>query len=135
MPAYLIPICTDTVPIPLIVFQGTDDAVIPWTGVPSAYLSAAQTIGYWGNHNHCTGEFVVESMPNTDPADYTVVMRQVLTECEADMTLYGIYFGGHTWPGHPLDPSLQLGQTTNDIDATALTWEFFEAHVNTFEAD
>ena len=48
--------------------------------------------------------------------------------CAADVVVYGIYFGGHTWPGHAFAAGPQLGQTTLDIDATALTWEFFEAH-------
>lgn len=135
MPAYLIPNCTDTVPVPVIVFQGTDDAVVPWRGVPGAYLSAAQTIGFWGAHNNCSENFVVEALPNSDPDDYTVVVKQELADCDADVMLYGVYFGGHTWPGHPLDPQLGLGQTTNDIDATALTWEFFKAHTNTFVED
>lgn len=135
MPAYLIPNCTDTVPVPVIVFQGTDDPVVPWTGVSGAYLSAAQTIGFWGAHNHCSEDFVVEALPNTVPDDFTVVVKQELAGCDADVTLYGVYFGGHTWPGHPLDASLQLGQTTRDIDATALIWEFFKAHTNTFGAE
>jgi polyhydroxybutyrate depolymerase len=34
--------------------------------------------------------------------------------------------GGHTWPGS-LDVPL-LGETTREIDATDLIWEFFAAH-------
>ena len=128
MPTYLIQSCTDTDPIPLIVFQGTDDPVIPWTGVQGAYLSAAQTIGFWGNHNGCVPDFDLEAMPDGETNDYTRVVRQKLSGCSADMTLYGIYFGGHTWPGHPFSASIQLGGTTLDIDATQLMWEFFRDH-------
>lgn len=128
MPYYLVARCNGSAPIPLIVFQGTDDQVVPWAGIPNAYLSAAQTIGYWVNHNRCTGDFTVDNMPDADPTDHTQVLRQAMTECAADMVLYGVFWGGHTWPGHPLNPALQLGQTTMDVDASALQWEFFKAH-------
>lgn len=131
MPAYLLDTCSGTPAIPVMVFQGTDDPVIPWAGVPAAYLSAAQTIGFWGSHNTCDPDFAVESLPDITPEDYTLVIRQQLSGCAADMVLYGVYFGGHTWPGHPFNASFQLGQTTHDIDASALMWEFFSTHVNT----
>jgi len=127
MPVYLIDLCTGTKPIPVVVFAGTDDPIIPWVGIPSGYLSAAQTIGFWGDHNQCSGDFAVETLPDTVPGDHTLVMRQQLLKCAADMTLYGVYWGGHTWPGHPIDVP-ELGQTSQDVDATALIWEFFSAH-------
>ena len=127
MPFYLLDICDSTLPIPVMVIQGTDDPVVPWTGVKNAYLSAAQTIGYWGDHNRCSGDFAVETLPDIAPADHTLVMRQQLEGCAADMVLYGVYWGGHTWPGHPINVA-QLGQTSQDVDATALIWEFFKAH-------
>ncbi len=136
MPIYQITLCTDTFPVPVIVFQGTDDNVIPWTGVTGGYLSAAQTIGYWGSHNACTGDVSVEMMPDAAPTpdDYTLVARHQVGDCAADVVLYGIYFGGHTWPGHPFTGA-QLGQTTLDIDATVLTWDFFAAHPKAAEPE
>jgi polyhydroxybutyrate depolymerase len=136
MPIYLLPSCNNSAPVPVIVFQGTDDGVIPWTGVQGAYLSAAQTVGFWGNHNACTDELTIEMMPDTvsTPDDFTLVVRQEVIGCAADVVVYGVYFGGHTWPGHPLNAP-QLGQTTLDVDATALTWEFFKARVNAYSAD
>lgn len=127
MPMYLISACNNAPPIPVIVFQGTDDPVIGWTGISGAYLSAAQTLGYWGGHNQCTPTVTLERMPDGDIEDYTAVIRQELVGCEADVTVYGIYFGGHTWPGHPINAT-QLGSTSRDIDATALLWEFFKDH-------
>src|SRR5579871_6831850 len=110
MPAYLTPNCADTAPIPVIVFQGTDDPIVPWMGIQDSYLSAAQTIGFWGNHNHCS-DFTVTNLPDSTPSDHTLVMRQSLTGCAADMVLYGVYWGGHTWPGHPIQGlEDQLGQ-------------------------
>ncbi len=127
MPEYLVGNCSDTAPIPIIIFQGTDDPIVPWMGEPGGYLSAAQTIGFWGNHNHCSA-FTVDTLPDTSATDHTRVMRQSLTGCAADMVMYGVYLGGHTWPGHPFTGVPQLGQTTLDVDATAMIWDFFKAH-------
>jgi polyhydroxybutyrate depolymerase len=41
-----------------------------------------------------------------------------------DVLLYTIIGGGHTWPGATID----IGDTTQSISATALAWVFFEAH-------
>ena len=97
----------------------------------NAYLSAGQTTGFWRDHNQCADEFTIEPLPDTDPDDYTLVMRQQMHDCAADVTLYGVYFGGHTWPGHPIRVNFQLGQTSRDIDATELIWAFFSSHTNT----
>ncbi len=127
MPYYLVATCDAAPPIPLIVIQGTDDPIVPWMGVSGAYLSATQTLGYWGLHNECTARFDLEVLPDVVPADYTRVVRQALPGCSADFVLYGIYLGGHTWPAHSIN-ARQLGATTQDIDATAVIWDFFKVH-------
>ncbi len=128
MPLYLVQTCGNAPPVPVIVFQGTDDPIVPWMGITGAYLSATQTIGFWGNHNQCTPQFELEALPDTVPDDYTRVMRQALPGCAADFVLYAVYFGGHTWPSHPIQASIQLGATTQDVDATQIIWDFFKAH-------
>ncbi len=128
MPYYLVATCDAAPPVPLIVIQGTDDPIVPWMGVTSAYLSAAQTLGYWGLHNECTARFELEMLPDVVPGDYTRVVRQALPDCSADFVLYGVYFGGHTWPAHSVGNARQLGATTQDIDATTVIWDFFKEH-------
>ncbi len=133
MPMYLLPNCNQTPPLPVVVFQGTDDPIIPWVGIPNGYLSAAQTLGFWGNHNQCNPHFTIDSLTDTATGDATRVLYQTLAGCvdHADVSLYSIYFGGHTWPGHPFQASASLGLTSQDIDATALMWQFFQDHPKT----
>ena len=126
MPYYLITTCDAAPPVPLIVIQGTDDPIVPWMGISGAYLSAAQTLGYWGLHNQCTARFELEVLPDIVPSDYTRVVRQALPGCSADFVLYGVYLGGHTWSAHSASGT-QLGATTQDIDATAVIWDFFKS--------
>lgn len=128
MPIYLLSHCNNTPPLPVIVFQGTDDPIIPWTGIPNGYLSAVQTLGFWRSHNQCHTDFTIDALPDTDTTDLTRVMRQTLTGCAADVVLYSIYLGGHTWPGHAFSAGIDLGLTSQDIDATALIWQFFQDH-------
>jgi polyhydroxybutyrate depolymerase len=45
---------------------------------------------------------------------------------DAEVILYTVDGGGHTWPGGP--DIVRLGKTTQAIDATALMWEFFQRH-------
>ena len=48
------------------------------------------------------------------------------TDCDdgADVVLYTVDGGGHTWPGGPALPF--NGKTSHDIDASAVMWAFFE---------
>jgi polyhydroxybutyrate depolymerase len=48
----------------------------------------------------------------------------------ADVVLYTIEGGGHTWPGSKFDANLAdlMGPTSTDLDATALMWQFFATH-------
>jgi len=45
----------------------------------------------------------------------------------AEVVLYEIEGGGHTWPGQ--GPRVRfIGKSTHDISANDLMWEFFEKH-------
>ena len=45
----------------------------------------------------------------------------------AEVVLYTIEGGGHTWPGQ--EPRVNfLGKSTRDISANDLMWEFFQKH-------
>jgi polyhydroxybutyrate depolymerase len=48
------------------------------------------------------------------------------TGCDrgAEVILYTIEDGGHTWPGGPWLPG--VGKTTHDVDATEEMWRFFQ---------
>lgn len=129
MPEYIAPLCADMTPVPVMIIQGTDDMVIPWTGYMAGrggYMSAADSLRYWGWHNACQSYSGI--MPHEDTTeDGTVVLMQGYTDCAggADVVLIGIYYGGHTWPGHPFGEPNNLGVTSMDIDASRVIWEFF----------
>ena len=45
----------------------------------------------------------------------------------AEVVLFVIENGGHTWPGRPSRARF-LGPSTTDVSANDLMWEFFEKH-------
>ena len=123
-------ICDDEdTSIPVIAFFGTEDTVVPFEGGTSSILAGMgidelptvrDGIMAWANLNGCEDEAIEEML--TDE-----VTRFIFGGCDNDVEiiLHVIYNGGHTWPGSSVPV---LGNTTQDIDATATMWEFFKNH-------
>jgi poly(3-hydroxybutyrate) depolymerase len=95
--------CSPSRPIPVFAIHGTDDPIVPYSGIPE--WAAA-----WAQRNGC------------DPEPVDVVHNVLITEkqwgnCEdgADVVLYTIQELGHEWT-HDL---INIGETI---------WEFFELH-------
>lgn len=132
MPRYLVDDCDGTPPVSVMVIHGTDDYVIPWLGSrgENGYLSAAETIAYWYDHNGCTTEYSRFSFLNTNIADGTTVLRTEYVICEnvTKLAFFGVMFGGHTYPGHPLRQIPGVDLTTLDINADAVIWRFFAGY-------
>jgi len=120
--------CTDRRAVPMITFQGTADPMIPYTGGRSPIADnwfpsiAAWTAG-WARRNRC-GTSPVESVVAPD------VTRIEYPDCEggADVVLYRVQGGGHTWPGGEPLPEWFAGSTNNGVDATRQMWTFFLEH-------
>ena len=126
MPLYIREECDAAPALPVLVIQGTDDNVVPWMGIRNIYLSAPDTMEYWADHNGCTYEraFVLE--PDAVPNDGTLVIREQYDDCDHEVMMYGVYQGGHTWPGRPVLAGIELGVTSRDISAAEVIWAFFE---------
>ena len=122
--------CTDPHPVPMIDFHGTDDPVVPYKGGSSwvapghrGFPNQLTWTANWARRNRCVPQ-PVDSMVAAD------VTRRAYTHCanDADVVLYTIQGGGHTWPdGGPM-PEWYAGRTTRNIDASRVMWAFFRAH-------
>lgn len=122
--------CTDTRPVPMIAFHGTDDTGTPyhggktWVAPPGMVFPDIPTyVANWSRRNRCAAE----------AADMRVaadVTRRSYTNCanNASVQFYTIEGGGHTWPGGGPLPEWFVGTTTQTIDASQLMWEFFREH-------
>lgn len=121
-------VCDSTTPVPVIAFHGTADACVPYDGGTTACGRGALPVqpvetyaARWAEHNGCD--------PEPARGRLTEHVRTLAySECDENSTviLYTVEGGGHTWPGSIDVP--RLGPVTNEIDATDLLWEFFEAH-------
>jgi len=120
--------CTDARPVPMIAFHGTADRAVPYNGgtswvAPDSFPNVLTWTRNWARRNRCAA----------NPSDAAVaedVTRRAYTDCarNADVVLYTIHGGGHTWPGGKPLPEWFVGTTSRSIDATSRMWEFFQQH-------
>ncbi|MCB0963659.1 MAG: hypothetical protein KDA98_10220 [Acidimicrobiales bacterium] len=121
-------------PMPVIAFHGTADVVAPYgegatveppPGGPNQGISGAvDNVAAWADSNGCDLE------PETTEIGDDVELRSYVG-CDTGegpgAELYTVIGGGHTWPGS--DIAIGEGRaTTQTIDATALSLDWFEAH-------
>lgn len=78
--------------------------------------------------NVCNTEPEIVALPDTTN-DNMKVTRKVWSGGKggSEVVLIEIEGGGHTWPGRKPTVSL-LGESTMDISANDLMWEFFQKH-------
>lgn len=118
--------CDPEHPVSVVTFHGTDDFVNPYQGNadPRWGYTVQTAASTWASLNGC------RVGPTTTSVSESVVAYS-WTKCvgHADVVLYEVAGGGHTWPGTdmPLD-AFGLGAVTQEINASSLMWEFFEAH-------
>ncbi len=128
--AYLYPVesCQPTRPVPMIAFHGTADPVVPYQGGPSHWFDhpfpyIPDWIARRAELNGCAAIPLALQVQSS-------VTRLEYADCDhnADVILYTIAGGGHTWPGGEALPEFLVGLTTREIEATRLMWEFFQRY-------
>ena len=120
--------CTDSRPVPMMAFHGTADPVVPYTGgktwvVRYTFPSMAAWAAKWARRNRCV-QGPAESRVAAD------VTRIAYTSCAkgADVVLYRVEEGGHTWPGGGPLPEWLGGSTSHSMSASSELWAFYRAH-------
>ena len=135
MPTDLVNHCRPSRQIPAVLFSGTADPIMPWSGGAIAssatlggqggeVMSAMDTFHFWAQLDGC-GQPVVESLPGIK------VRRYTSANCRSgsEVTFYEIEGGGHGWPGGtdpqgPLALSI-IGYVTQQINASSIMIDFF----------
>jgi polyhydroxybutyrate depolymerase len=128
--------CVPLKPVPVIMFHGTDDKFLPYKGgklsgrVPGTVYSVRETVEKWAEINGCGPEPETTVLPVRDPSGGTqaVLERFTGSPIGADVVVYTIYGGGHTWPSGNNSKMLDLGRTSREVNASELIWEFFSQY-------
>jgi polyhydroxybutyrate depolymerase len=120
--------CGDSRLVPTVAFHGTADRLAPYQGGSSPIAP-----GHFPNIQDWTARVARRNRCKGDPSDTRItpnVRRLAYTNCaeNADVILYTVEGGGHTWPGGKPLPEWLLGRTTIEINASRVMWEFFVQH-------
>lgn len=116
----------DGPPVPVIAFHGTDDPINPYGGGGADYwgYGLEPAVRGWVKRNLCTAEPAVTLL-----SQQATRMRYGDCRDGAEVVLYRVWGGGHTWPGSAFPfPVERFGRSTPKLDAAALIIEFFNRH-------
>lgn len=122
--------CGAAAPVPMMAFHGTADHVAPYGGGtsgdpvnPRQFPAIRDWVARWARRNHCAHTPVETGVTPK-------VRRLSYPDCpdNADVVLYTVDGGGHTWPGEDDLAEWIVGPATHEISATQLLWEFYMQH-------
>jgi polyhydroxybutyrate depolymerase len=121
-------------PVPVMHFHGTADRIVPYGGPDRrtprflCFKSVSSTVAAWIAINGCAKE-PAQTVVHNRCHDGTSVRQEIYGPGTngAEVILFIVYGGGHTWPGK--EPSSRFaGKSTKDILANDLIWDFFRRH-------
>ncbi|MBU1049603.1 prolyl oligopeptidase family serine peptidase [Candidatus Bipolaricaulota bacterium] len=130
-----------SVPIPMLIMNGTDDPVMPDDGgcVANAscqrgrVLSTLDTVSFWVGANGAASDPTVVRLPNRAWFDNSrvTVYRFDGGSQGADVIYYRVLGGGHNVPGFESDSRIAraiAGPKNRDIDGPTEIWAFFQRY-------
>jgi len=126
-------------PVPVLIINGTYDPLERWDGGEirlgrntfGIVLSVSDTVKFWVGKDQCSPSPTITQLPDKDPSDGTRVRTETYGGCQdgAEVVLYAVEGGGHTWPGGlQYSPESIIGRTSRDFDASEVMWQFFKEH-------
>ncbi len=127
--------CNPSNPTTVLVFNGTEDPLVPYDGGQITILGQERGLimateaymQFWANTNACLTSPAITDLPDNED-DGTTVQVYDYPNCDpqAAVQLYRIEGGGHTWPsGQDLLGEFLVGRTSREIVATDIVWDFF----------
>jgi polyhydroxybutyrate depolymerase len=124
--------CKPSHPMPLVMFSGTEDPLVPYAGGEvkghrGRVLSADATRARFAELDGC-GPAQAPVHYDRVPDDETSVTEIAHTDCAngTEVRLFSIEGGGHTWPGGPQYlPVRVVGRASKELDMSEELWKFF----------
>jgi polyhydroxybutyrate depolymerase len=133
MPAGIGEHCSLRKPIPLVMFNGTADPLVPYQGGGVGFAGKRGTV--WGAER--SAEFIAQAnacsttrvtpLPISSPTEPSHATRLEWSHCQAgaDVALYRFEGAGHQVPARPAILPRLLGPGYEELDATRETMAFF----------
>lgn len=130
-----LPECRLPRPIPLLYLHGTADEFVPYHGgigpkalAPVDFRSALETVRLWRTANRAAGEPIRTSIPDQAGDGTSIEIEHWPAESDgAEVILYSICGGGHTWPGRPARFAA-AGVASQNLDASETILQFCLRH-------
>jgi polyhydroxybutyrate depolymerase len=123
--------CVPSRPIPAIFMNGTDDPIVPYDG--GRYkdgnlhlFSAEDTAKEWARLNHCSEKPSESKLPAPKEGGKDTKVY-IFEGCQegAQVALYTVKNGGHTWPGgEQYRSEKEVGKTSDALNANETIWGF-----------
>jgi polyhydroxybutyrate depolymerase len=135
MPSDIVAGCNPEQALPVAVFSGDADPVMPYAGgtvvgpVGGSVTSTTATVAFWVNKNLAALSSTT-ALADVDPADGTTTdLLRYTSSGSGEVAFYRIKGGGHTWPGGTQYASqLLIGKVSKDFSANEAMWSFFLRH-------
>jgi polyhydroxybutyrate depolymerase len=123
--------CVPSRPVPALLMNGTDDPIVHYDG--GRYkdgllhlLSAEDSAKEWARLNRCAEKPSESKLPSLQKGakDTKVYLFDGCQE-NAQVALYAVKDGGHTWPGgEQYMTEKEIGKTSNALNANETIWSF-----------
>ena len=134
--------CKPSVPVSIMMINGTDDPLVRWEGGElrksgkmgkgGKVIGVEQAINFWASHDKCNNPPDRTMLDDRDLTDGTRVKKEQYKKCLAhtEVVLLEVEGGGHTWPGSTEIKRIKriVGNTSYDINASEELWKFFSRH-------
>jgi polyhydroxybutyrate depolymerase len=123
--------CIPSRPLPALLMNGTDDPIVPYDGGRykdgmTRLLSAEDSANEWARLNHCSekpSESKLPALPGRGK-DTKVYLFDGCQE-NAQVALYSVKNGGHTWPGgEQYMTEKEVDRTSHALNANETIWSF-----------
>jgi polyhydroxybutyrate depolymerase len=123
--------CIPSRPLPALLMNGTDDPVVPYDGGRykdgmMRLLSAEDSAKEWARLNHCSEKPSESKLPAL-PGGGKDTKIYLFDACQenAQVALYSVKNGGHTWPGgEQYMTEKEVGKTSHALNANETIWSF-----------
>jgi len=118
--------CQPSRPVPVTQIHGTSDFIVSYNGGAGG-KSVDDVVNLWFNKNNCFSSLpFITALPDINTTDQSTVELSRYTPCtgNTEVQLYKVNGGGHQWPGSSAILG-GIGNTNQDISASAEIWKFF----------